>query len=205
MSSRIYLGFLPWVVFAFIGRTISGGVAWGAMAALGTAVVIAVASARAGSVTLLGMSAIALFAGLAVFGALDQHNPNGFLQQYFRVIAAGAIALIALVSTRFTPFTEPYAREIVLRKFWATPRFKRVNVELSRTWALTFLAIALSFTAAALIDSHAWSTVFNWIVPVGLTLLGVRQATRLWNEEYDADAMTLDAMLDQTDLWEFTD
>lgn len=205
MSPRIYLGFLPWVVFAFVGRTISGGVAWGGAAALATAIAIAVASARTGSVTLLGISAIALFAVLTVCGALDQHDPSGFLQQYFRAIAAGAMTLIAVVSTRFTPFTEPYSREIVVRKFWDTPRFKRVNVELSQIWAITFLAITLSFTAAVVIDSNAWSTVFNWIVPVGVTLLGVRAAARLWDDEYDADSMTLDAMLDQSDLWEFSE
>jgi hypothetical protein len=205
MTPRIYLGFLPWVVFAFVGRTVSGGVAWGAAAALATAVIIAVASARSGSVTLLGISAVALFAGLTVVGALDQHDAGGFLQQYFRAIAAGAMTLIAFVSTRFTPFTEPYTRQIVPRKFWETPRFKRVNAELSRIWATTFFTIALSFTAAALINSHAGSTVLNWIVPIGLTLRGVRAASRLWDDEYDHDSMTLDAMLDQTDLWEFAE
>jgi hypothetical protein len=42
MSGRTYLGFLPWVVFALVGRAMSEGVAWGGVAALLTAVVITV-------------------------------------------------------------------------------------------------------------------------------------------------------------------
>lgn len=205
MSARTYLGFLPWLVFAFVGRTVSGGVAWGAAAALATAIVIAVSSARTGSLKPLEVSAILLFAAFAIAGAVDQHNPQGFLAEYFRALAAGSSALIALVSTRFTPLTEPYAREIVLRKFWDTPRFRRVNVELTLMCAVTFLGIATSYAAAAIVHSHALATVFNWIVPVGMALLGVRQATLRWSEEFDAEAMSLDAMLDQSDLWEFTE
>src|ERR1700704_4733698 len=116
MSGRTYLGFLPWVVFALVGRAISEGVALGGVAALITAVVITVASARTGSVKLLEVSAIALFGGFVVAGASHQHDPNGFLQQYCQALSAGALALIAVASLRSTPVTEPYAREIVLRK-----------------------------------------------------------------------------------------
>jgi hypothetical protein len=202
MSSRTYLAFLPWVVFAFVGRTWSEGVAWGGVAALTTAVIIAVASARAGSVPPLEIAAIFVFAGFVIAGATHQHEPHGFLQQYFRAMAAGSLALIALVSLRTTPFTEPYAREMVLRKFWNTPRFKRVNVDLTLVWVMVFSAIALSYTAAAVVDSHAWSTVFQWIAPVALVLLGVKQSTLRWSEQFDTDAMGLDAMLSQTELWE---
>jgi hypothetical protein len=205
MSARTYLGFLPWLVFAFVGRTTGGGVAWGGVAALAIAVIIAVSSARTGSLTLLEVSAIVLFAGFAFAGAIDQHNPQGFLAEYFRALAAGGLALVAFASTRFTPLTEPYAREIVLRKFWDTARFKRVNVELTLMCGVTFLGIALSYAAAATVHSHALAITFNWIVPVGLALLGVRRATLRWSEEFDAAAMSLDAMLDQSDLWEYTE
>jgi hypothetical protein len=205
MSARAYLGFLPWLVFVFVGRTTSGGVAWGGVAALAVAVIIAVSSARTGSLKLLEVSAVVLFAGFALGGAINQHDPQGFLAQHFRALAAGALAVIAFASTRFTPLTEPYTREIVLRKFWDTARFKRVNVELTLMCAVTSLGIALSYAAAATTHSHALATILNLIVPVGLALLGVRRATLRWSEEFDAEAMSLDAMLDQSDLWEFTE
>ena len=202
MSGRTYLGFLPWLVFALVGPAMSEGVAWGGVAALITAVVITVASARTGSVKLLEVSAIALFAGFVVAGASHQHDPHGFLQQYCRALSAGGLALIALVSLRSTPVTEPYTREIVLRKYWSTPRFKRVNVDLTLTWAMVFSAIALSNAAAAAIGTRLWETVFNWIVPVALTLVGIKQSSLQWSEQFDADAMGLDAMLTQVDFWE---
>ena len=202
MSGRTYLGFLPWVVFAVVGRAMGEGVAWGGVTALITAVVIAVASARTGSVKLLEVSAVALFAGFVVAGAFDQHDPQGFLQQYCRAISAGGLAVIALVSLRSTPFTEPYAREIVLRKFWNTPRFKRVNVELTLIWTVVFSAIALSNAAAAAIDARVWETLFNWIAPIAIALLGVKQASLQWSEQFDTGTMSLDAMLNQRELWE---
>jgi hypothetical protein len=202
MSGRTYLGFLPWVVFALVGPALSEGLAWGGAAALITAVVIAVASARTGSVKLLEISAIVLFAGFVVVGASHQHDPHGFLQQYCCALSAGGLALTALVSLRSTPVTEPYAREIVPRKLWTTPRFKRVNVDLTLTWAMVFGAIALSNAAGAAIDTRLWETVFNWLVPVALTLVGVKQASLQWSEQFDAQAMGLDAMLGQIEFWE---
>src|SRR5947207_139253 len=177
MSGRTYLGFLPWVVFALVAPPMREGVAWGGVAALITAVVITVASARTGSVKLLEVSAIALFAGFVVAGASHQHDPHGLLQQYCLALSAGGLAVIALVSLRSTPVIEPYAREIVPRKLWRTPRFKRVTVDLTLTWAMVFSAIALSNAAAAAIGTRLWETVFNSIVPLALTLVGVKQSS----------------------------
>ena len=202
MSARTYLGFLPWVVFAFVGRTMSEGVAWGGFAAMATAIVIAVTSARAGAVRPLEVIAIVFFGGFVVMGAMHQHDPRGFLQHYCRALSAGGLALIALGSLAHTPFTEPYAREVVLRKFWDTPRFRRVNVELTLIWATVFTAIALSNAVGAAIGTRLAGTAFNWIVPVGLALLGVKQASLRWSEQFDVDAMSLDAMLNQVELWD---
>jgi hypothetical protein len=202
MSGRTYLGFLPWVVFALVGRTMSEGIAWGGFAAMATAIVISMTSARAGAVKPLEVSAIVFFGGFAIAGAMHQHHPAGFLQHYGRALSAGGLALIALASLARTPFTEPYAREIVLRKFWNTPRFKRVNVELTLIWATVFSAIALSNAVGAAIETRLGGTAFNWIVPVALALLGVKQASLRWTEQFDTDAMSLDAMLNQVEFWD---
>lgn len=202
MSGRTYLGFLPWVVFALVGRTMSEGVAWGGAAALATALVLTMASARTGSVKLLEVSAITLFGAFFVAGALNQHDPHGLLQHYGRAIAAGALGLTALGSLAYTPLTEPYARELVLRKFWGTTRFKRVNFDLTLTWAMLFFAISASYALGASIGTRLGGTIFEWIVPVGLVLIGVRRASVQWTEQFDADAMSLDAMLNQVEFWD---
>jgi ABC-type uncharacterized transport system YnjBCD permease subunit len=202
MSGRTYLGFLPWAVFAIVGRAMGEGVAWGGVAALSTALVLTIASARAGSVHPLEVAAIVMFTGFAIMGALNQHDPHGFLQHYARTLSASSLALISLVSLRYTPFTEPYAREIVLRRFWNTPRFKRVNIELTLIWATVFVAVTASYATGALLDNRFAGTTFGWILPVGLVLIGVQQASQRWTEQFDPDAMNLDAMLGQVEFWE---
>jgi len=61
MSTRTYLAFLPWIVFSFVGRGSLEGVAWGAVAALATAAIVAGSSLRAGSPKHLELLAVALF------------------------------------------------------------------------------------------------------------------------------------------------
>ena len=201
MSARIYLGFLPWIVFALVGRGVLEGVAWGAAAALITAVAIVIASARARSVKELEVFAIALFAAMAVAGVLNQHDTHGFLQRYHCAIAIGALALFMVASLAFHPFTEQYAREVVQRKYWNTTRFNRANVELTLMWAAVFTAIAASEMTAGALDSRLAATIFSWVVPIALVLVGVQQATLRWSDQFDGESMGLDAMLNQVELW----
>jgi len=142
-----------------------------------------------------------LFAGLAITGAFDRHDPGGFLQRYHSALAVGALACFAVASLAFHPFTEQYAREVVQRKYWSTARFNRANVELTLMWAAVFAAIATSELAAGALDSRLATTIFNWVVPVGLVLIGVQQASTRWNDQFDEESMGLDAMLNQVELW----
>ena len=202
MSARTYLGFVPWLVFAFLARGSLEGVAWGAVAAVFTAGLIAAGSARTRSVKELEIFSLALFTGLAVAGALNQHDPQGFLQRYYNGLAVGALACFAVASLAFQPFTERYARELVQRKWWNTRRFNRANVELTLMWAAVFIAIAGSETAAGVLETRLGATIFNWILPVGLVVLGIRQATLRWKDEFDEESMGLDAVLNQGELWD---
>jgi hypothetical protein len=202
MSARTYLGFLPWIVFAVVGRGSLEGVAWGSVAALLTAAAIAAVSARDRSVKELEIFALALFVALSVAGALNQHDPRGFLQRYHNGLAVGALACFAVLSLAFEPFTGQYARELVQRKYWNTRRFNRANVELTLMWAVVFVAIAASQVTAEAIETRLGSTLFNWILPVGLIVAGVRQATMRWSDQFDGESMGLDAMLNQGELWD---
>ena len=77
MSARTYLGFLPWLVFAFVAAGSLEGVAWGAVAAVFTAGLIAAGSARTRSVKELEIFSLVLFTALAVAGALEPARPAG--------------------------------------------------------------------------------------------------------------------------------
>jgi hypothetical protein len=202
VSVRTYLGFLPWIVFALIARGSFEGVAWGAVAAVLTAGLITIGSARTRSVKELEIFSLGLFLILAVAGALNQHDPHGVLQRYYNGVAVGALACFAVASLAFQPFTEQYARELVQRKYWNTRRFNRANVELTLMWAAVFVAIAASEVAADAIETHLGASIFDWALPVALILLGIRQATLRWTDEFDERSMGLDGILNQGELWD---
>ena len=44
-------------------------------------------------------------------------------------------------------------------------------------WAIVFVAIAASEITAGALETRLGATIFNWVVPVGLVLFGVRQAS----------------------------
>ncbi len=201
MSPRLYLGLTPWIVFAFVGRESLEGAAWGAATALCVAIALVAVSARTRSVKDLEVFAVVLFATLALWGAADQSNPLSLLQRYHNGIATGALACFAIASLAFQPFTEPYAREVVQRKYWKTARFTRANVELTLMWSVVFTAIAGSQTVAGAIHTPLGSTIFTWVVPLGFALLGVKQAAMRWEDQFDGESMSLDAMFNQVELW----
>jgi hypothetical protein len=138
---------------------------------------------------------------MTLWGASDQNNAHGFLQHYHNAISTGALALFAIASLAWQPFTEPYAREVVQRKYWKTARFTRANVELTLMWSVVFAAVAASQTAAGAIHTRLGSTIFTWVLPMGLVLLGVKQAMMRWDDQFDGESMGLDAMLNQVELW----
>ena len=202
MNPRLYVGLLPWVVFAIVGRATVGGVAWGAFAALAAELVIVAASARTRSMKDLEVFGAGLFSALAVWAVSDQHDPLGVLQRFHGAIAVGALALFAVVSLAFQPFTEPYAREVVQRKYWTTARFNRANVELTLIWAVAFAATAASLAAAGALQTRLGTTVFAGLLPVAILLLGATQATIRWNDQFDGESMGIDALLNQGELWD---
>lgn len=51
------------------------------------------------------------FAGFSLVAVVADHSTVVFMARYARAIAAAILAMIALTSLVFTPFTEQYARE----------------------------------------------------------------------------------------------
>jgi hypothetical protein len=202
MSPRLYLGLVPWIVFMIVGRGSLHGVAWGAATALCVAIALLAMSARTRSVKDLEVFGVVLFAALVVWGVAEHNDPLSLLQRYRNGIATGALACFAIASLAFQPFTEPYAREVVQRKHWKTARFTRANVELTLMWSMVFTAIAASQTVAGAIHTRLGSTIFTWVVPLGIALVGAKQASMRWDDQFDGESMGLDAMLNQVELWD---
>ncbi len=169
----VYVAFVPWVLFTFIGQRST--LLIGALVAFAAAVIIAFPSTRAHHPKALEIGAVVAFAGFSVVAIVADHSTTVFMARYARAIAAAILALIALTSLLFTPFTEQYARDSVPREYWSSETFKRINRQLTLMWACVFLAMIPSHIVAGLIDTHRANLIFNWLIPVGLIVLAAKR------------------------------
>lgn len=169
-SGSVFLSFVPWIVF----DVIAGPSTWklAALTALVAALVLAVPDARHHALKVLSIVGVAFFAVLCVLGlALDRHSLI-WLETYAQVLSSGVLAVVALGSLAFTPFTEQYARESTPPEVWGTPRFQRTNRLLTALWGAVFLITALLGLAALHVGSAKdWLT---WVIPVILLVLAFR-------------------------------
>ena len=170
----IYVAFVPWVLFTFVGERSTLVV--GALVAFAVAVIIAFPATRAHHPKALEIGAVVAFAGFSVVAIIADHSTTTFMARYARAIAAGLLALIGLTSLLIkAPFTEQYARESVPREFWSSPRFKEHNRRLTLMWTAVFLLMIPSHIAAGVIDTHRANTIFNWVIPIGLIVLAAKR------------------------------
>jgi hypothetical protein len=173
-GSGLYVALVPWVVFTLLAQHSTLKVA--AVVALLAAVAIMVRSISAGGLKLLELGAVIAFAGFTVVAFAADHSTGVWMARYSRAIAAALLASIAFGSLLFTPFTEQYARESVPRQFWASPQFKHTNRVLTVMWAGVFTAMIPSHVIAGVIDSRPTNIVFNWVIPIGLIMFGVKRS-----------------------------
>lgn len=169
----IYVAFLPWVLFTFVGERST--LVIGALVAFATAVVIAFPSIRAHRPKALEIGGVVAFACFSLVALVADHSSAVFMARYARAIAAAILAMIALTSLAFTPFTEQYARESVPREFWSSETFKRINRQLTLMWGCVFLVMIPSHIAAGVIDTRRANLIFNWLIPVGLIVWAAKR------------------------------
>lgn len=172
----IYVAFIPWVLFSVISQHDS--VAAAGIAALAAAILIAVPSFANGRPKILDIGGIVAFAAFAVVG-LAAGSDAEWLSNYGRGIATAALALIALGSLLWVPFTEQYAREQVPEEGWSSPIFKRVNRELTLMWGLVFAAMVPFHIVAGAIDTQRGNTIFNWVIPVALIVWAAKRTEKV--------------------------
>jgi hypothetical protein len=185
--SNIYVAFVPWVLFSVIARRWEVEAA--AVAALVAAVAISIPGFRAGRPKVLEIGAIVAFVGFTIVATQADAATNEWLARYARGIAAGLLALIAFGSLLRTPFTEQYARETVPEELWSTPTFISVNRRITALWGWVFLLMVPSHILAGAIDTHRAQTIFNWIVPIVLVVIAVKQTSRLSEGARDEDTV----------------
>ena len=181
LHSSVWLGFVPWLLFAVLCRrdTLQAAV----VAGLAAALAISAPGVLAGRPKILELGTVAFFVVfvLVVF-AVDQ-GADDFLNRYGRAIATAGLASIAAVSLLIgRPFTEGYAREQVDPSLWKTQRFAEVNRLFTVGWTLAFLAMSASHVIAGAIDTHRAETIFNWVIPIALVVAMVKYMARVQAE-----------------------
>jgi hypothetical protein len=190
---------LPWVVFAIIAAQ-EHGVIWAASGALivVSAMLIRPRKVDVGTPNVLMRGALCWFGALAVAGAFAT-APSSWLQRNAVAAAAIGFAIIAFASVLDTPFTEYWTRLGARQRHWTRPSFRRANVFTTMLWGTTFAAIAFSCLVATGLDSIPAETVFDWLLPLGLTIWAVHRTKVIWDDFVD-DAM--EERLGRDSLWD---
>ncbi|MFG2622450.1 hypothetical protein ACGFXC_33005 [Streptomyces sp. NPDC048507] len=166
----IFLGFAPWIIF----DVVAGPSTWklAAFTALIASVVLNLPDLRRGSLKVLEITGLVFFAVVSVLALVLDRGDLLWLETYAQPLSSGVIALVALGSLAFTPFTEQYARAGVPRELWGSPLFRRTNRVLTAVWGVVFVLIAIAGLIAAESGHHGdW---LNWVIPVVLLVLAIR-------------------------------
>jgi hypothetical protein len=170
----LYVALVPWVVFTLLAQHSTLKIA--AAVALVAAAGIMVRSIATGGLKLLELGAVIAFVGFTAVAFAADHATGVWFARYSRAIAAALLALIALGSLLFTPFTEQYARESVPREFWHSSTFKATNRRLTTMWGFVFVAMVPFHVLAGAIDARPTNIICNWVVPIGLIVWGAKRS-----------------------------
>ncbi|WP_455355520.1 hypothetical protein [Streptomyces sp. SYSU K217416] len=166
----MWFAFVPWIIFSVVSSPSSWKYA--AFGALVASVVLCLPDLRRGAPKALNLVGLVLFAVLSVLALILDRGDLRALEDYSQVIATGVIAVVALGSLAFVPFTEQYARESTPPQVWDSPVFKRVNRDLTLLWGVVFALSAVSYLIGMRVSAgRDW---FDWIIPIALLVIAVK-------------------------------
>ncbi|MEU1198212.1 hypothetical protein ABZ446_18515 [Streptomyces sp. NPDC005813] len=183
-AGGVFLGFAPWIIFTIV----AGPSTWeyAALAALAASLVLSGRDILQGHLNLLDMTGIVFFAVVSVLALALDHHELIWLETYAQVLANTVVALVALGSLFFDPFTAQYARRSTPPSVWDSPVFKHINMVLTAAWGGVFVVIAVLGLLAILMPSlDDW---FNWVVPIVLLACTVKFTER-YPESYKVKAL----------------
>jgi hypothetical protein len=178
-----FVGFAPWIIYWVVA---DGPSTWlyGALCAVIAAVILGVSMGRSGP-KLLDIVTIVFFVAVTIAGMIVGARDRDWMDTYSTTLSSGVLAVMALGSLAFVPFTEQYARESAPRQEWEKDAFRRTNRVLTLMWGLVFALIAvLGFIAAKAPSSSDWT---NWVVPV-VVIVGAVGMTQTYPERARAGA-----------------
>jgi hypothetical protein len=173
LGNKIYLAFIPWVLFTLIAQ--HGTLKAAAVAAVVASGAIALPSIFSRRPKLLEIGAAVTFTGFTIVAFAADPATAHWLARYARALAAALLAVIAFSSLAFSPFTAQYARESVPQRFWSSPQFVRINRRLTLIWALVFAGMVPSHLIAGALDTRQGNLIFNWALPVVLIVWAAKR------------------------------
>jgi hypothetical protein len=122
----------------------------------------------------------------ASYGSVLTGFAPWIIERYAQVLSSGAIAVVALGSLGFTPFTEQYARLSTPREVWGLPGFRRINRLLTTVRGVTFAITAvLGYVALHVDTGQDW---LNWIMPIMLSVGAIKFTARYPDHVTGGDA-----------------
>ncbi|MDT5017457.1 MAG: hypothetical protein QOD39_3617 [Mycobacterium sp.] len=162
-----FIGFAPWIIYWVVA---DGPSTWmfGAICAVISALILGIAAGRGGP-RLLDVVTIIFFVGVTVVGMIIGAEDRDWMDTYATTLSGGVLAVMAVGSLAFVPFTQQYAPESAPRQEWEAVAFRRTNQVLTLMWALVFALIAvLGYVAVTSPSTVEWTkAVIPAVVIVG--------------------------------------
>jgi hypothetical protein len=180
-----FIGFIPWIIYWVVA---DGPSTWmfGAICAVLATLIMGV-SAGFGGMRLLDVITVVFFVGVTIAGMSLGAADRDWMDSYATTLSSGVLAIMALVSLAFEPFTAQYAPESAPRQEWERGAFRSTNQVLTLMWALVFALIAvLGFVAVAAPSTVHWTKA---VIPV-VVIIGAVGMTQIYPDKARDKART---------------
>jgi putative Mn2+ efflux pump MntP len=169
-----FVGFVPWIIYWVVAE---GPSTWlfGALSAVLAAMILGISMGRGGP-RLLEIVTIVFFVAVTAAAMIVGAEDRDWMDTYATTLSSAVLAVMALGSLAFTPFTEQYARTDRPLEDWEKPAFRQTNRVLTLMWALVFALISvLGYYATQVPESRDWT---NWVIPIVVIVgaVGMTQA-----------------------------
>ncbi len=170
-----FVGFAPWIVYWVVA---DGPSTWmfGAICAVISAVFLGISAGRGGA-RMLDVVTVVFFVGVTTAGMIVGAEDRDWMDTYATTLSGGVLAVMALGSLVFVPFTQQYAPPSAPRHEWEKAAFRRANQVLTLMWALVFALIAvLGYVAVAAPSTIGWTKA---VIPV-VVIVGAIGMTQIY-------------------------
>lgn len=137
---KVFMGFLPWIVFWVLSGRSNFQVAAAASAV--AVIFLNVREIRKHVIKILDIGTLLFFVFLAVTAFTSEAR---WIDTHSTPLSNVALFLIALVSILIRkPFTLQYARDQIDPKFWDSSAFYSTNLIITWVWCISFAIIAVT-------------------------------------------------------------